>query len=80
MARILIAGCGYVGSALGALLVAESDTVWGLRRRTASLPPGIHRLELGVYTRADGMRLPVMIDGVEQDHHVFLQPLEIESQ
>lgn len=42
--------------------------------------PGIHRLELGVYIRADGVRLPVMIDGVEQDHHVFLQPLGIESQ
>jgi hypothetical protein len=42
--------------------------------------PGPHRLELGVYTRADGVRLPVLVEGIEQDHHVFLQTLEIESQ
>jgi hypothetical protein len=40
-------------------------------------PPDLYRLELGVYTRADGVRLPVVVDGVKQDH-LFLQPLEIE--
>jgi hypothetical protein len=43
-------------------------------------PAGLCRPELGIYTRADGVRLPVIVDGVEQDHHVFLQPLEIERQ
>ena len=32
MARILIAGCGYVGSALGERLLADSHEVFGLRR------------------------------------------------
>jgi nucleoside-diphosphate-sugar epimerase len=33
MARVLIAGCGYVGSALGIRLAAEGHAVWGLRRK-----------------------------------------------
>jgi len=32
MARILIAGCGYVGTALAEELAAEGHQVWGLRR------------------------------------------------
>lgn len=42
MARILIAGYGYVGTALGTRLVAEGHEVWGLRRAAAGLPPGVH--------------------------------------
>jgi nucleoside-diphosphate-sugar epimerase len=45
MARVLIAGCGYVGCALGEKLIAASDTVWGLRRRPLSLPPGVEPIE-----------------------------------
>ncbi len=45
MARVLIAGCGYVGSALGEQLVADSHEVWGLRRNPRTLPPGIHPIE-----------------------------------
>ena len=41
MARVLIAGCGYVGAALGRALVERSHGVWGLRRRPLSLPEGI---------------------------------------
>jgi hypothetical protein len=44
------------------------------------VPPGLYRLKLGLYTRADGVRLPVLVQGAKQDHHVFLQTLEIESQ
>mgnify|MGYP002725889414 CR=1 FL=1 len=32
MARILIAGCGYLGAALGRRLFGASHEVWGLRR------------------------------------------------
>lgn len=45
MARVLIAGCGYVGSALGERLVGDSHEVWGLRRNPRSLPPGIQPIE-----------------------------------
>jgi nucleoside-diphosphate-sugar epimerase len=64
MARILIAGCGYVGSALGALLVAKSDTVWGLRRRPAELPPGIRRLEADLSVPTSLRDLPIDLDYV----------------
>ena len=40
--NILIAGCGYVGSALAVRLVAEGHAVWGLRRNPVPLPEGVH--------------------------------------
>jgi nucleoside-diphosphate-sugar epimerase len=40
MARILIAGCGYVGSALAASLARDGHEVWALRRREAPPPAG----------------------------------------
>jgi nucleoside-diphosphate-sugar epimerase len=39
--NVLIAGCGYVGTALGVRLAAEGYTVWGLRRQPGCLPAGI---------------------------------------
>jgi nucleoside-diphosphate-sugar epimerase len=44
MANILIAGCGYVGSALGMRLAAAGHVVWGIRRGAEGLPPGIRHL------------------------------------
>lgn len=41
MSRVLIAGCGYVGSALARLLVADGETVFGLKRRPSDLPEGV---------------------------------------
>src|SRR3972149_125299 len=41
MANVLIAGCGYVGTAWGPRLASEGHVVWGLRRRTDALPPNI---------------------------------------
>jgi nucleoside-diphosphate-sugar epimerase len=40
MARILIAGCGYVGSELAANLAREGHEVWALRRSEAPAPAG----------------------------------------
>src|SRR4030095_5511209 len=45
MARVLIAGCGYTGIALGMQLDSEQHTVWGLRRRPELLPATIHPLK-----------------------------------
>ena len=36
--RILIAGCGYVGTALAARLAGDGHAVWGLSRRPRALP------------------------------------------
>jgi nucleoside-diphosphate-sugar epimerase len=41
MANVLIAGCGYVGTALGTRLASEGHVVWGLRRCPAALPSSI---------------------------------------
>jgi nucleoside-diphosphate-sugar epimerase len=64
MARILIAGCGDVGAALGELLAAESHTVWGLRRRPLSLPPGVHPIEADLTAPATLRELPSGLDVV----------------
>jgi len=39
--RVLIAGCGDVGNALGTRLLAEGCEVWGVRRRVDALGEGI---------------------------------------
>lgn len=41
MARIVIAGCGDIGTALGRELVAAGHRVWGLKRDPATLPSAI---------------------------------------
>jgi len=38
VSRILIAGCGYVGTRLGVDLAEAGHTVWGLRRHPEALP------------------------------------------
>lgn len=40
-ARALIAGCGYVGTALALRLAGEGHTVWGMRRHADALPDGV---------------------------------------
>jgi len=42
--RVLIAGCGYVGTALGLRLAAAGHRVWGLRRHPGELPAPIEPL------------------------------------
>jgi nucleoside-diphosphate-sugar epimerase len=41
VANVLIAGCGYVGTALGLELSRCGDRVWGLRRDASQLPAGL---------------------------------------
>jgi nucleoside-diphosphate-sugar epimerase len=64
MARILIAGCGYLGSALGARLLSESHTVWGLRRRAGALPPGLRAIEADLSIPSTLRELPGELDFV----------------
>lgn len=41
MARVLVAGCGYVGSELARRLAGDGHVVYGLRRSAGPLPPGV---------------------------------------
>ncbi|MCB9724822.1 MAG: SDR family oxidoreductase [Spirochaetaceae bacterium] len=41
MARVVIAGCGYVGNALAAMLIAEGHEVFGIRRDPTRLAQGV---------------------------------------
>jgi len=43
--RVLIAGCGYVGTSLGRRLAEDGMEVWGLRRDVTGLPATIRPLE-----------------------------------
>jgi nucleoside-diphosphate-sugar epimerase len=64
MSRILIAGCGDIGSALGARLLAGGHEVWGLRRSAAALPAGMHALRMDL-THAEALEgLPRGLDAV----------------
>ncbi len=48
MERVLIIGCGDVGSRVGARLVERGVEVWGMRRSSAALPPGVQLLQADV--------------------------------
>ena len=64
MARILIAGCGYVGQELGLRLVREGHSVCGLRRGPGRLPPGLGGFSADL-TRPETLRdLPGPFDAV----------------
>ncbi|MCD6060689.1 MAG: oxidoreductase [Moraxellaceae bacterium] len=60
MAKILIAGCGDVGSRLATRLAAEGHTVFGLRRAPFALP-GVTALS-GDVTDPDSLRFPAGLD------------------
>lgn len=64
MARVLIAGCGYVGEALGKRLLADDHEVWGLRRNPRSLPAGIETITADLAQPEDLADLPGGIDVV----------------
>ena len=63
MARVLIAGCGYVGSVLGEQLVSLGHEVWGLRRNPEGAPASFSWLA-GDLTKIDTLReaLPAELD------------------
>ncbi len=46
----------------------------------ANTPPGLYHLEVGIYTREDLARLPVIVNGIETDDRILLQPVEVTSQ
>ncbi len=43
----------------------------------ADAPPGLYRLEVGIYTQQDPTRLPILVNGVAVDDRILLSPVEI---
>ena len=64
MARILIAGCGYVGSALGLLFSGDRHEIWGLCRRPERLPASIRPLGADLTDSATLRSLPSDLEAV----------------
>ncbi|MBM3802586.1 MAG: NAD-dependent epimerase/dehydratase family protein [Acidimicrobiia bacterium] len=64
MARVLIAGCGYAGIALGMRLAREGHVVWGLRRRPELLPAMIHPLKGDLFVQESLPVIPAASDFV----------------
>jgi len=64
MARILIAGCGDVGTTLGLRLVKAGHTVWGLRRQPAALPAELQPLAADLADPTSLYSLPDALDYV----------------
>ena len=64
--NVLIAGCGYVGSALAEVLVRGGHRVWGLRRDPRGLPEGVIRV-------AADLSSPASLEPLEDaiDHLVY---------
>jgi nucleoside-diphosphate-sugar epimerase len=58
--KVLIAGCGYVGTALGLRLGALGHEVWGLRRDPTALPASFNKL-------AGDLADPAAITGIPRD-------------
>lgn len=64
MDRMLIAGCGDLGIALGRRLAAAGSIVWGLRRSPAVLPPPLRPIAADLTDQASLADLPADLDVV----------------
>lgn len=62
--RVLIAGCGYVGSKLAEELVASGHRVHGLRRDPSKLPDGVIPLKADLSDPASLAQIPRDVDHV----------------
>lgn len=62
--RVLVAGCGYVGTELARRLVADGHEVWGLRRSPGVLPAGVRGLAADVTDPATLAVLPRDVEAV----------------
>lgn len=58
VSRILIAGCGYVGTEVGTRLAAAGHEVWGLRRDATTLPSEIRSVSADLLDPALEIHLP----------------------
>ena len=64
MSKILIAGCGYVGTSLAEGLLRSGDDVWGMRRKPESLPEALRPLKADLNDPDTLLNLPEGLDYV----------------
>ncbi len=64
VSRVLVAGCGYVGTALALRLVRAGHKVWGLRRRGDLLPEPVHAISADLTQERTLQSLPGDLDVV----------------
>lgn len=62
--RCLIAGCGWLGEALGVALARRGDEVWGLRRRPDAMPREIQPIAADLGDASSLAALPARLDTV----------------
>jgi nucleoside-diphosphate-sugar epimerase len=62
--RVLIAGCGYVGTALGQRLIEHDCEVWGLRRDPSALPDSFGKVAADLAELTDLSGVPERLDYV----------------
>lgn len=62
MSRILIAGCGYLGTGLGKHLASAGHEVWGLRRRVELVPEPIHPIQADLQQVEALSQIPLGLD------------------
>ena len=62
--KVLIAGCGDVGSVLAASLVQDGHVVYGLKRDTSTLPAGVQAIQADLTNPATLTNLPPDIDSL----------------
>ncbi len=61
---VLVAGCGYVGTALARRLAHAGHRVYGLTRSARELPPGVHPITVDLTSSASLTTLPSDIEQV----------------
>ncbi len=64
MSKILIAGCGYVGTALAEGLARLGNDVWGMRRNPEALPKGVQPIKADLTKPATLAGFPDQLDYV----------------
>jgi nucleoside-diphosphate-sugar epimerase len=62
--RVLIAGCGDVGSILATSLLQDGHEVYGLKRDTSSLPDGVQPVQADLLNPDTLTSLPLKIDSL----------------
>jgi nucleoside-diphosphate-sugar epimerase len=60
--RVLVAGCGFAGTAIAERFAASGDEVWGLRRKPIALPAGVRAVAADVTEQASLVALPEGLD------------------